>query len=1478
MSDICSALREYDKYLSVELERCLVSPDSSAPGYGAGAIGFASRTMIGRLDTSVYGDDDDSTPSIYVTEERARLLPFDAWLASPQYNSAGLVERIARGSDIKVLYGDNPLRQISAIYVLDDEDQLSRVQRIGAWRERTANILKEVRLVEIERVEIEQANSERQAQQIAEEQSRDADLQSVVAVPRALSKPGMALTRDPQYLDDYWRFYVFKGAEDASSTFYGVDSFAKFRAKHPSVCVSAGSLVATAYRAFIDDLRTPQDAIKIADSLYYPVVEESEDGRMRYSVLPVGNDEYSYRAWAWAAGARFRDQRVELALLEHFSYLAAISWLVWNPVDRDMLKTLIEDANKHAHKVLHKALKRHYVRGDRSDSFKNAKKRIGHLLHSKHHGIVAKAMRRRDKDDDGYPDGWMIGLARFVFSDSVGGSTGRLDSQFYRSFTRETLRPLARAIEIATRLCRREESARGEDDTSSDDDMDADDVEDDTALSVGDYRMIEYSRDGSGRFCVANIAATPPAAINFDDLVYRVNEVCADGDLSAMTSVSGYLIDYENPEDRVVRINRVRDLLRYELRDSLLTSAFVPNTEGSMCPRLNLTRPNLYALANIVTSDDHAFAKEASAACLTAEALFFAIAQYCAQRQIDWTLVGHALPRLTDSVDERVVELVESEPARDEQGENGTRFVSVAELLWSKALNDLYHRCVTSAARAIVDAIYPREGSESSDNRLLALVSASEVFSRENKAKSRLARFVSAAAEDGQIDDAERAFFLGAVLYDLLRRCVAYSRARVLAAIRLAQEAHAAVVRRQVSCASAFEVDARDLFRATAQLDTSANDHVVAALRVYRSAAQPVDDGFESKLVSSFGIVPSAAQKRAIALHRVAELAKDGRLFALRPSDLTAGERSQCVRALAATMGFVRADIVKIDSDDSLCAKVAILPVLVDKRSLGQFVASNLTSILTSARSLGGVDDIDSMSVADVGMAVALSNNARRLAVYASAYAAMCYLASNSDASRRLFSLAADAARNAALRSGAERTMSCDIGPNTKLMGTCAPAIRADSSHREVVAVFGENNAESAYRRIAALAEAAQLFQFLSKDTEHVHSKTPFLGAIKRVAKDGSVSLRIVGTRDLLSGADGFRRTVSVDLAECRRAYNLCRTLLPLFRAGVQLAKASAGASDDQQYAPFVSVADVVAASNRNKVLRVLDDGSLLRGVVHRYESQSDAHMALLSASVVRDLFARVAGTQEPDSAFVVQCANMPRYSAECIDGVRHYLDYLARRWSSIELAVELFAHRRAKERAEEVAARYGQSPLSRYLAANRQDDIRNHYRFVRLLHDNVSNRFALARYAWLVPPDDDVSLLLGASPSQEQIEELILRCCIPPSFCDPLVHGVNWNVWKQRYRMCPFSRIDHHVHHDVPRAGEFYCVKRIAPPLSADMRQMLRARLANALVDRVTTVVRPCRIDSVHSEAQLSSASPVQRTRAIAASSSSSSSQQFTD
>jgi hypothetical protein len=1414
------------------------------------------------------GGTESPSPSGYQSTTFGRVLPFDAWLLDSKYNDVGAIDSIMSGPDVLVLYRDDPFNQIASAYVIEGPEDMSRERRIALWRERTATILEDLGRVESQRLEIEEASRAREEELRADEEARASETAAVVTVPRALSKPSMGLSRDPDYLDQYWRLYVFKDSSDASSTFYSVDSFGQFRERNPSICVSAGALIATAYRSFISDLRTPADALHIADRLVYPNVVE--DGDVRYSIVPaLDGRQYKHRAWAWAAGARFRDQRVELALLEHFSYLAAISWLVWNPVDKDLLKTLVDDANRHSHKVLHKALKRHYVHGDHSDRFKKAKHRIGELLHSKKHGIVAKAMRRRDKDHDGYPDGWMFGLARFVFADSEDGAVGQLDKSFYQSFTRETLRPLASAIETTTRICRRRDEL--DDATSSDDSDDGrdglyDSDDDDTVRSVGQYRMIDYDgpmrRDGGNRFGEQRTAV---AAIGLDDLIYRVNEVREDGDLDAMRSISGYLIDYEHPEDRSTRAERVRSLLRYDLAESILTSRFLPNTQGLMCPHLNLSRQHFYALANIAVNGD--IAEQTSSQCLIAESLFFAIAHYCAQRSIDWTLVGHALPRLSDDVTERLVEIVEAQTsAEDSVAEDaGTRFVSIPELLWTKALQEVYRRCVTSAARGIVDAIYPREGIDSSDNLLLGVVADSDVYSRQSKAKGRLALFIGASIgeKSSQVADAERSHFLGAVLYDLLRRCAPFSRARVIAAIRLAQEAHSAVVRRQVSCASAFEISAADLFRSANPIDVDGNDHVSAALQLYRSAADPTEDAFESRLVTAFGVQLSDRRPEVYALRRVATLAKDGKLFTLTADDLTPGERAQCVRVLASTMAFVRSDIVKVNDDDSVLARIAILPVLVDKQSPGAFINSNISSVLRSARNIGGTQD--GLSVNDVGMAIALSGTARRTNVYAAAYAAMCYMARDCDLCRRLFTLASDAASNSALRS-AESTIASHLGANTKLLSACAPEIAAAPSHEEVVRVFAENDPESAYCRIITLAEATQLLKFLSKDAEYAHSRTPFIGVIKRVSKDGAVKVRVAGTHDHLSGGGAFRRTIEIDVEECRRAYNLCRALLPLLRAGVELARASSSRQQYEEYEPFVCAKDVVRASSRNRVHRVLDDGIILRGIVHRYESQADAHMAVLSANVVKDLFERVGDSQEPDSAFVVQCANLRRYAPECLDAVRHYLDYLARRWTAFEFAVALYAHRQVKESAGLALARYTQSPLARYLSNSAQNNMKNHYRFVRLLYDTVTNRYALARYAWLVPPDNDVSVLLGASPSRAQVEDLILRCCIPPSFCNPLAQGAHWNAWKQRYLMSPFSSVDHHVHHDVPKPGEFYCVKRIAPPLSDEMKARLRSSFARSFGAQTSVSA----IDEVHRERQPTV------TTAAASSTAASSSQNF--
>lgn len=1458
MNSVNSALREYDNYLNVELERCIVSADSGQENYTSSVPRFRA-VGARRLLPNLYGNNAGQS----IGDSGCSVLSFDAWLIDPRYNDVELIEAMINGDqDIAVLYPSDPFNQLAAQFVIDASTTNNKEQRIAELKQRVIGVLGDLAAVEARRIEAE----EQLIASSAEAASSAEELDAIVIIPRALSKPGMKLTRDDDYLK-LWRFDVFENSEDVSSTFYSTSDFSRLKSKYPRVCASGGALIATAYRSFIDDLRTPDDAIAISDRLYYPRLEKSTDsdeGR-RYSLIPSGEDEYSYRAWTWAAGACFRDQRVELALLEHFSYLAAIAWLVWNPVDTELLNTLIADANKHAHKVLQKAISRHYVK-DHSDDVKFAKKRIGQLLHSKKHGIVAKAMQNFDRDADGYPDGWMVGLARFVFSSHVNGPVddGRLNNQFYKSFTIETLRPLSRAIETATRLCENAdilyEDSSDDDDGDDEEDVYGGDADSDTVVRVGDFREIEHKKKKGGQLfkpapSTVTVVDVPAAAISLDDLVYRVNEVTDGEDSSEAYGVSGYLVDYADPAERAVRMSRVHDMIRYDVRDAVLTSNFLPNTSGSMHPHLNLSRQNLYALANIAVSDDHMVSEliDADSRHYLAEALFASIAHYCAQRAIDWTLVGHAITTLSDNVDECIADIVEK-PCAEFVGDalvstQGTRFISTTELVWRKALEELCAYCITSSARAIVDSIYPVDGTDA-NNRLFELVADDDVFAREKKENTRTALFIDAVikAKANGIVGSERAYVLGAVMYDLLKRCVPYSRARLLAALRLGQEAHSAVVGRQISCASTFEVSPDELFCSSSAIDCNSNRHVGAALQIYRDAmAKSIVAGQleRSRLISSFCggtfMASTAIDGKALAL--LASEAERGQLFeigetARRQALFGEADHANCINSLSALVEFTRPEILKIDADDAMIARIAILPILADKKLLGKFVAKNFTEIIKSANVLCGNSSVGTrfMPIEEIGMAVALSNSARRISLYASAYATLCYLCLDSDASKQLFALANDVCANKSLRD-AGKLISCDLGVEKKLLGAVPALIRAQAMHAEIVKVFAENNAESARERIRQLSEATQLTQFLSKDIECGHSKTPFLGAIKRVHKNGSVKIRIVGSRDHVSGACGFRRTIELDLEQCRKAYNLCRCLLPALYAGIQLARGASaeveGGDDAILSGPFIDVGDLVRASNRVKVHRVLEDGCLLSGLVHRYESQSESHLAALSANVISELFRRSVGAQEPESAMIVQCANLPRYSAEYLDIVRHYLDFLVRRWQGVELALQLVAHRSLKESRQSILERYRSNPLSRYLNRSARDNLTNHYRFVRLLHDNLTNQYAMGRFSWLVPPDDDVARVLGANPTQAQIDDLILRCCIPPLFCDPAFHGADWNEWKQRYHMCAFSDIAHHIYHDVPRAGEMYCLKRVAPPLSAEMKANLRASIAHALVGK---------------------------------------------
>jgi hypothetical protein len=1409
MADFCEALAQYDKYLAVCLERHINTPEKSTSSR-IDSENFRSAKMLGRR---TYAKPMASRSSSI--QSRKAFREFYRWLSKEQYidDPEGLAA-LMDDPDLRILYPDDPSKRLSRHFVVDRSTPV--MQQITDARDRTGVMIGNVKDAKIYRLQQEQARREMEDRKLEEERALAAENRSVMstAIPRALMKPSMRLGRVSPNID-MWDIDLLN--DDYASTYYLEKSIAEFQDAYGHT-LSPGDLFASAYKAFMHDITYSDACLKIADSINTPFLDPSEnDDEQRHSVCPY-TAPFTYRMWTWGVGASLRDQRVELALLEHFSFLAAIAWLVWNPVDKRLLSTLIKDANKHAHGVLQESLKLHYVDFS-SKEIKHAKKTIGKLLHSKKHGIIAKAMEKKDRDDDGYLDGWIFGLCG---SNQPG--TESFDDRYFSSFNRRTLIPLGKAIDTATHMVRRDDRSGSESDSDSDDE---EEEQQDTRVILANISDLgRKSKKGGTVYC-----ASSPRTMTCDDLVYRVNSDHRDQE----RPISGYIVEYSDADEERHRLDRARAILTNDMRERIFSGEFVPNAFGSMAPHMNLSRRNFYSIANMIMNDHH-LVDVVSSDEHRAESLFMAIAYYCARRDIDWSLVGHVSDTIEDNMDDHALAILKGEDRLDDDGsnDNAINFTTLQEYICTTALCTFHSNCITTAAHDIVDSIYPISGSpERDNNRLIGVVVESDVYIRESKAGSNVARCVG-LVNINNASNIIKQYLLGSIMYNLVKKCAPFSKARVVAAIRLIQEGHASRAMRHATCSTIFKIRADDLFKSLSIVTpiSVSDEHISKAISIYKHSMEQCrlvaeHDRFQNVFYDPTANYYATALGRGDVSKSVAKLlafnAESGSLIEFH-------HRAKCCMIMCAIMKQIEDDVGESTlMEKNVATRIAMLPVIIDRESVAQFCCKNIESLAKMARAFS--EHPNSFSIDDIRTAVALSGADKRICLFAACYAIMCQLVPECDTSKQYAELAYDIASSAV----SANDLAVDGQIDCKYLSNCAnhcPVVRRSD---EVIEVFSNVGSDSASADIIALSNAIQLIHFLSKDTDYSSSRSPFVGAFKEAHANGEFSMRISATRDHLTGSSGFQRTITVNIEQCRRAANLCRFLLPLIKTGVEMA-CSARHESVGHMTPFITAADVIATSDRFLEKRYMDASTPLNGIVHRHHTRACAHLAAISAEIIGSIFSQLNGAQEPESAFVVRCSALSRYPIECIEATRFYLDYLVRRWAEFEMALELMAiHKRIKSLRPDGSKKlyikkYTEHPLTKFVNQHGNGVVnKNHYRFVRLLYEKVADRDVIGGYAWLVPPDADVVQFLGESYTIDDVRNLIARCCMPPSLCNYNICPDNWDEWRARYNSCAFTDIGHHRKYPVPVPGDFYRLKRIPPALPEFMRKQIDSRLSNS-------------------------------------------------
>lgn len=1429
----CSLLDQYDEYLTARrvryVEQASASDELSRRAGEKHDSNRRAMMMMGLVGSSpiqgtVVAVNSAGSSSSERNAEEFAVLGFVPWLHSDAVCAERRVEFLASPEVVEV-FPEDTAAGVGKVIDLDNGDEAVLV-RIDRARANLAVLRKHWADLAEDRLRAEELMEERRRAEIREQERQerarcDAESKRTRVVPRALEKPGMQMAR-VKPTRDLWDLDTIGDMEDCESAFY--PRACRAEAERYYNIKSVGQLLGIAYSQFIYALKSPKDALSIADGAgatdgLRPILSDVDEHGHSKALCPFASDGYrQYRRAAYFLGAYLRDQRVELALLEHFSFMAALAWLTWNPVDKDLLREVVCQAREHCNAFLYAAFRRHFsdaaFRPDGGEAV-DARRALEALFNDASTGIIARSMEQ--------PGGWLHGTAQiFNTSEDFGVA---IDQCYVDSFQRSTLCPISRILaQLAEKTTNASvasiaaSSSSAEQCGDASEEMDGAGVREPlTSAAIEVDKMESLPIGGEDGVSAAAWLRERHDTIDPSLLVHKVSILYArDDGQGYKTRARSYVVDRSFEAERE-RLEVMRDALSTDIRDGSLSAYMKTRTGGTMCPSMNLTRSSALYLSTIVATRNDAIAHTEA---LVAEKLFIGLVAQCSRSGVDWVI-----PRAHPA------EIVASKP---DNAKLLSRFLSVEEVLWRSALASCGN-CIMSAAECIVEAIYPESADRvSKESRaLIVSVCSCDVYNRERNSNADVTTALL-AVQTHEANADQREAVLSAVLGDLLDRCAANSKARYLAALRTMQAAHAHATLLREHNRQLLHCDASELFSCDQSLLRTHADENMAVSKAVESYTKFFHPGNvnESRLSALLNVERSAptysVRKAFEELCDRGVIAEVLSFCLVDSSEETMPTRRAelCKRYAPILIPIANAAYHEAQNAGDLVADGSILRstfllMLHNREASAEFIRTCFTRLKDSVEIF--VRPGSEMSTDNIRGALMVVNRDMRVKIFASSMAVLFCLCHQPGS---LSECITHAARSCARAEQGRGPAAADFVEMKFAHAPLAHQVPADRQ-RAVVQMFVDYTAQEISALVMELVDALALIQLLCKDDL-------FFEALVAAHADGVVRCKIKGTRDPRSaGSAEFERTVVLDVERCRRAVNLLLVVLKLIGSAADISRRmQLMHACDLEMRPFVSDDDVLRYSSEFRRRAYVVGSTRIDGIVPRELNQARAHLGTVCAHVLATIHERVGKSQDPESAYVLQCAGIPQIPAQCIALVHLYIDHLVQQWVEFEIALETVAHLREREPEAYLAARYRVHPLKRFVIRQYRNPYKEHSRFVRVLHNVAHSERVIYQYAWLVPPDSDVAAFLGDNPTADDTMELVARCCLPPWLCEkPCPNHLDW---VRRYHSASFSSESHRAMHAVPRSGEMYCVKKLPPPLSDRMRTQIFAIRAAPADDEI--------------------------------------------
>jgi hypothetical protein len=1171
-------------------------------------------------------------------------------------------------------------------------------------------------------------------------------------VPKALHKPGMLIRRTTP---DSWKIEGLDEKGSVVSTFYPEEIVRKTLKRN----AETGRVLSQVYNAFISTISSgPNTALEVADDFNVPSFDEH--GRVQEPKQRHDARFLAYRIFAFRLGAMLRDQRVELSILEHLSFLAAYTWIKYGFMKKaldvemynDLCKMTREGVVAHGRTYLYPAIERHFCESE------TPLESVKVLREAFEEGTLAMQFMADSAESmsSTIVDVWIskekpICICEEPFSDyrTVAYSNMCL-------YVERVLNPISKALTSAVLVLRSKLAAPIASDGCSSSSAAA-------AAAASDKetrRNEKWLKKGLKR-------------VEWINPVYKISY--------PGTSSSLYVVE-PTDDSRATYKHRSNNLLT-DMTESktmahvhALAGCHAPTTKPppymNMCPRV------FHDAMMAVVSSPATSSVEIDHDMAVCEEMFVATAARAMALGLDGVPTSNVHVTDLSTLQETYRTLVETHPSA--VSERGHRR-PLTDLVWNSALQDSSTKgSISAAADLIVDFCIPEVTSPEAQRLHQIVIAASKSRTRAEDLKiiAHSKRYPSSAREDG-------AQVLKHIQRELLSRCSKNSPARHLSALATVQRLHSVIsesgmTRACSSSSSGPETTYGVLIRAQV-LNFLKEGVAVGVEKVFVGAATMT--GVEHTMT----IFESSERMSGVV---------DGKIH-----DLPA----------ASVMASIIREILRKRGDEFLNEHPEIVDAIVKyvrateeaKEEMHRHITVLMAAINRTLRTVNihGANVIDTM----VKASISISSNSCLDSAFPCVVFSWAMLSSDTNTLRQILHVKepkyskVDSVSSAAL--GSTPALAQTQGQPSSWLFQRDREISRDQGVTliELFHVLTREDVSKAMKHLARLIQFTHFILYYSakpsygSDMYRVSTKL----AKAMVGREKLKAVISVG-KDLRRDKPPIHVAFSIDTKKAERGSYICRLILKLM---LQL---------QGRLEPILSKTDLVEAAARLKqeptLLMSHAQEVVMTAKVTEYVAERTDYLYQLADSVEAD--------EDAESAFVVNASHVDPSE---ISLYRRGLDFMVREWSHIDVATYLFVHSSEVDPREK--ARITKS-MNRHRFCRL---LQSHKSFGSIYSrawyappdtvvfsevGNGSDAAAVERFL------DRHSIDQYDTEHPYTLETLFVDAAPPDQKTLLMIER-----WIQRHNLMPHADLKLHLLHPNPVNGQVYPISTLAPPLHPDLK-----------------------------------------------------------